>query len=132
MGVIKRFLEWIRLKDKLHYFENNRPEFSEGEVWWCYIGENIGSEISGKSKNFTRPVLIVKKFSRNLFLGFPTSTQKQKIQIWSVPISINNVESWVILSQIRVFDAKRLKTRMETVGPHTLLNVKRAFEKLFL
>jgi hypothetical protein len=46
-GIIKRFLEWIGLKEKLHEKESVPPFFKEAEIWWCYFGENVGSEING-------------------------------------------------------------------------------------
>ncbi len=71
MSIVKKFLEWIRLKEKLH--ENNAkiPLFKEGEVWWCAIGENVGIEMNGKSKKFSRPEDIkkIKNGFYNLYLG---------------------------------------------------------------
>jgi len=44
--MIKKFLEWIGLKEKLHNHEHIPPLFREGEIWWCYMGENIGVEVN--------------------------------------------------------------------------------------
>ena len=44
-NIIKRFLEWIGLKEKLHKKQAIPPLFKEGEIWWCYVGENIGNEV---------------------------------------------------------------------------------------
>ena len=46
---MKRFLEWIGLKEKLHHAKHRAPLVSERDVWWASIGENVGSEINGKS-----------------------------------------------------------------------------------
>lgn len=54
----KRFQEWILLKERLHAKLPQAPYISEGEVWWASLGENVGFEINGHSKDFTRPVLI--------------------------------------------------------------------------
>ena len=62
--MLKRFLEWIGLKEKLHHTEHQPPLFKEGEVWWCYIGENVGVEVNGKGKQFTRPALILNGYGR--------------------------------------------------------------------
>lgn len=48
---------WNGVKVLLH-FVHSVPNFTEGEVWWCSCGENVGIEINGKNKEFTRPVLI--------------------------------------------------------------------------
>jgi hypothetical protein len=41
--------------------EATRPYFREAEVWWVRLGRNIGYETSGKSREFTRPVIVLKK-----------------------------------------------------------------------
>jgi len=133
MSVVKRFLEWISLKNRLHHSISKTLLFNEGEVWWCSVGENVGSEINGKSKLFSRPVLILKKFSSNLFLGLPTSTKPQKVRIWCVPIFINRkMKTSVILSQARVFDIKRLSNLIGTIDETSLIKTKKAFRRLFL
>ena len=114
--IVKRFLEWIKLKERLHQIAYKPPLFRQGEVWWCSIGENVGSEINGKSKLFSRPVLIFKKLSATTFLGIRTSSQDRNGS-WYVRITLQNKVSVVILSQIRVFDYKQVKI---------------AFKKLFL
>ena len=35
----------------------------EGEIWWVRLGVNVGYEIDGKSSDFSRPVIIIKKSS---------------------------------------------------------------------
>lgn len=39
------------------------------------MGQNIGFEQNGKGDNFVRPVIILKKFNKNMFFGIPLSTQ---------------------------------------------------------
>ena len=108
---MKRFLEWIGLKEKLHNKEHKPPLFKEGEVWWCYWGENIGGEINGKKEQFTRPVFILKKYDKYSFLGLPLST-KIKIGTWYVNINFAGIDQTISLSQGRVFDHKRLKEKV--------------------
>lgn len=59
----KRFDDWNMAKKKAHKL-GRVPAFKEGEIWWCVIGENIGIEINGKQKKFSRPVLVLKKISQ--------------------------------------------------------------------
>jgi len=59
----KDFRGWMKLKEKLHYRKTLRS-FNDGDIWWCGLGENVGSEICGKGKEFLRPVVIVKKLSK--------------------------------------------------------------------
>lgn len=42
---MRRFLEWIGLKEQLHMQDHEPPLVSEREIWWASIGENVGSEI---------------------------------------------------------------------------------------
>src|SRR5947199_8153348 len=44
--------------------EATRLYFREGEVWWVRLGKNIGYESDGRSREFTRPVIILKKYSQ--------------------------------------------------------------------
>ena len=50
MGVIKKFAEWIALKQKLHGNISKAPTFKEGAIWWCSMGENIGREKKNKKR----------------------------------------------------------------------------------
>lgn len=59
--MLKRFLEWIKLKEKLNELESKAPLVKERDLWWASFGENIGSEINGKSSLFSRPALVLKK-----------------------------------------------------------------------
>lgn len=130
MKVIKRFLEWIRLKEKLHDRAYKPPLFKEGEIWWCSLGENVGREINGKSNLFTRPVLIFKKLSSETFLGIPTTSQN-RTGSWYVEITYRNHIVTVVLSQVRVFDTKRLFSLLGKIDSHNFKKVKYGFWKLY-
>ncbi len=43
----KDFGNWHNKKDKLENIEK-RPFFKEREIWFCYLGLNIGDEEDGK------------------------------------------------------------------------------------
>ena len=45
--VIKKFLEWSKLKIEIHSSEEINFYFKEREIWWTSIGQNIGSEQNG-------------------------------------------------------------------------------------
>ena len=69
----KDFDDWNELKNK--YESHNNQIFEENEIWWASIGVNIGFESCGKNSNFNRPVLILKKFNKFIFLGIPLSSK---------------------------------------------------------
>src|SRR5207245_4916659 len=50
---MKRFFEWIGLKEKLHEAKHQPPLVSERDMWWASIGENVGSGIKGKGARLT-------------------------------------------------------------------------------
>jgi mRNA interferase MazF len=76
---IKRFQEWIGLKEEIDISKYKVPSFKEGEVWMSYWGENVGHESSGKNKYFHRPVIVLRKFNKDLYYGLPMSTKTKKI-----------------------------------------------------
>ncbi len=74
--MIKDFENWNKLKQKLES-RKNIPTFKEREIWWCSIGVNIGCEEDGKNQLFNRPILIIRKFNNNMFLGAPYHKTKK-------------------------------------------------------
>ncbi len=94
-----------------------RPEFNERDIWFCYLGLNIGFEQDGSPEEFMRPVLIFKKFNNETFWAIPM-TKSQKVRS---PNSdkyyyhfsfVEGIMSAVILSQLRLIDARRLSRRI--------------------
>ena len=75
---------------------------------FCIIGENVGFEQNGKGNSFLRPVLVYKKFSPDVFLGIPLTSQEKKGNFYH-SFELKNQASTAILSQIRLFDTKRLE-----------------------
>jgi mRNA interferase MazF len=118
-------LDWlritIRLRDRQH-----KPLFKEGEIWWCSIGMNVGTEIFGKGQRFTRPVIIFKKFNKDTFLGIPLTSQL-KIGKWYASVTHGEKTDTALLAQIRVMDSKRLVERMEAIGDDGFDEIKRSF-----
>ena len=86
-------------------------KFHEGEIWNCYIGENIGCEECGKN-DFLRPIFVLRKISKKGFIGIPMSTKMQKIDDWFIEVTTldecDHKKEYVLLTQIRFYDAKRL------------------------
>lgn len=85
----------------------NKKTFHEREVWFIKIGENVGFEQNGKGEEFLRPVAVYKKFSKNVFLGIPLTRTIKNSRFYS-SFDFKGQTSSAILSQIRLFDSKRL------------------------
>jgi len=118
--------KWNAIKKDIS--KNNKEiNFNQKEIFMTYVGYNIGFEQNGdRNKNYLRPVLVYKKFSKYLFLGIPlTTTQKDSRFYYSFNFKGDKI-STAILSQARVFDSKRLKYRM---GKINSLDFKTLIEK---
>jgi mRNA-degrading endonuclease toxin of MazEF toxin-antitoxin module len=106
----KDFTNWNELKIKLDQ-KQGTPTFKQREIWWCHIGLNIGDEENGKSANYHRPILIIKKFNKKIFLAVPLTTQIKDNPYYH-KISFQSKTQCAMLSQIRILDAKRLDRKM--------------------
>ena len=102
----KNFDEWNIHKKVIDSIENKKT-FHEREVWFIKIGENVGFEQNGKGAEFLRPVIVYKKFSKNVFLGIPLTKTVKEGKFYS-RFEFKGQTSFAILSQIRLFDSKRL------------------------
>lgn len=113
---VQRFIAWTNRKITIHF--QDRPEFYfyEREVWWASMGENVGSETNGKNFHFERPVVIVKKFSRDMLFVIPTTT-KTKVGTWYQPIEYGDIKTQAILAQARTISAKRLIRKIGNLSP---------------
>ena len=126
---MKNFDEWNELKKKIESKEKQIPIFREREVWWCSIGLNIGSENDGKHIFFERPVLILKKFNRQLAWAIPT-TSKIKLDHYHHQLNYHGKTISVILSQLRLISAKRLRWRITTIPSKTFDEIKNCIIEL--
>lgn len=99
------------------------------EIWWCAMGINVGFEQDGTGRRFDRPVVIVKGFSRDAFLGTALVGRK-KVGQYCFPLGIiENREASVILSQTRLFDSGRLIKRITILDEETFEKLKSALQK---
>lgn len=71
------FDDWNHLKKNLNSKEK-LPTFKQREVLWYNIGLNIGHEENVKNKDFSRPILILKKFNNHIFFGITLTTQMKE------------------------------------------------------
>ena len=131
----KDFKKWHEKKVKIHN-DKIRPFFHERDVWFSSLGENIGFEQDGSGENFLRPALILRKFNNEVVWALPL-TRTNKTGKYYFHISFvadeganNNRTSVVILTQIRLVDAKRLQYKIGTVKEDEFLKIKEALVAL--
>lgn len=131
----KDFTKWHTLKSQLDELKN-LPTFKEREMWWCSVGVNVGHEIDGKNRYFNRPVLVVRKFNRHIFLGVPVTTQMKNNPFY-FPIDFMGKENkprerCIMLSHLRLYDSKRLHDKMGKLSHEQFTNVQTALSKMIL
>ncbi len=121
----KDFNTWNNKKTDLHEHKE-RPFFHEREVWWCSLGQNVGFEQDGKGEKFARPVVIFKKFNKEIFWAIPVSTKIKKGKFYCSIFMADNTERSAIISQIRLIDAKRLLDKMGVISQENYVEIQKA------
>lgn len=107
---LKDYNLWHKLKTWIHN-DNHRLFFHEREIWFCFLGSNVGFEQDGKGGEFLRPVIVVKKFNNQIFWGIPLTSTLKDSKYYLV-IEFDGRKNSAILSQLRLIDAKRLKYKI--------------------
>ena len=104
---------WNDVKQKI---DQKKPmQFREREILFIAMGQNIGFEQYGKGEEFLRPVVVVKKFNKHLFLGIPLSS-KLKLGYFFHNITFKKRVNTALLLQSKTFDSKRIKYRLATLS----------------
>jgi mRNA interferase MazF len=101
--------------EKKRTIQNQYPRifFKEREIWFCHVGENVGFEQDGRGQDFLRPVVLLKKFNNQICWAIPLTRSGKPGSPYYFNFSFREqVESWCILSQLRLIDVKRLKYKV--------------------
>ena len=112
---MKKFNEWNSVKININK-KNKLALFKSRDIFWANIGENVGFEQDGKGDDFTRPILIIKKFSKNIFFGVPLSTQAKEGSFFHTFTFIDEKLSTALLVQAKMYDVKRLDKKIGTIN----------------
>ncbi|MEN9557640.1 MAG: hypothetical protein RL141_9 [Candidatus Parcubacteria bacterium] len=118
---ISALLDWTKQKIPAHYADRT-VYFFEQEIWWARIGENIGSEENGKNERFERPVLVLRKISKDLFWALPITTTIRKGS-WYYAFLFRDEQRSLILPQLRALSSKRLIRRVDRMSDHDFMAV---------
>jgi len=117
---------WNDVKQRAHNTPRN-VGFKPREIFWMRIGQNVGSEEFGKGNEFQRPVLIVKKLTRDLFVGIPLTSHIKQSNDYFHLITYKTKkgirQSSAMILQLRTYDKKRLMGKIATLE-------KRQFEEV--
>ncbi len=126
----KDFDKWNARKKAIDKNKDYLPFYRERQVRWCNLGVNIGFEQDGTGEGFSRPVLVLRGFNRNVCLIAPLTTST-KNNPYNIPIgNIDSEATSVIISQIRLVDTKRLYKHIATVDKNTFQKIKNAIKAM--
>ena len=107
----KDFKKWHDKKSQVDEIVK-RPFFHEREIWFCYLGVNVGFEQDGSGDDFQRPVVIIRKFNNEVCWVIPLSKTDKRNQYY-FPFNFDDTTvSVAIISQIRLLDGKRLSRKI--------------------
>ena len=120
----KDFDGWNEIKKQTN--ESTFTDFVHTrEVWWCSLGINIGFEQDGKHDSFERPILVLRKFNKNVVLAIPLTTRVKK-NPYHVTFMHERQEYSALISQIQLVSTKRLKRRMYRMDSTIFKNIRDA------
>lgn len=126
MVFMKNFDKWTFLKKNIEQakvikFANRR------EIWWCSLGENIGTEFCGKNDLYERPVLILKVFNKETLKVLPL-TSKEKYGLYYIRILLGDKVSFGSLSQVKTMSAKRLSRKIGRINLSQFENIIKVYK----
>ena len=126
--MIKDFNKWHCKKSEINN-NDNKIFFHEREIWFCYLGVNIGFEQDGDKESFLRPVLILRKFNNNLFLCIPFTTKCKNGKFY-YKIILKNKINYAIITQVRLIDSRRLKYFYSSMKKQDFFEIKKILTEI--
>lgn len=131
---MNEFDQWNNIKKEVE--ENKRKlGIKPREIFWAKIGQNVGDEQNGKGENFARPVIVLKKLTKELFLGIPlTSTLRHNdyFHTFEYHNTANGVvKNSALILQVRVFSIKRLMNKTGVINKQDFDEIIEKSKKLF-
>ena len=115
---MKDFQKWHVKKSNIDGIEK-RPFFHEREIWFCYLGTNVGYEQDGSKPDFQRPIIIIRKFNNEICWVVPLSKTKKRGQYYFDFPFDDMTTSVAVISQIRLLDARRLSRKIGELKENT-------------
>lgn len=118
---------WLQQKILLDERPHPTFYFYEREIWWASLGKNIGHEIDGKNKEFSRPVLVLKRYSSTMALVLPLTTQLKPDKQFQFQIIVNNELMAILLEQPKTISSKRFSKKITKIDLQIFVNILRQF-----
>lgn len=129
---MEEFDKWNEVKKETNQ-ENITFGFRDRDIFYIKMGKNIGFEQNGKGENFVRPIVVFKKFNKNMFFGIPLSTQlKDGRFYYNFQFQKNDKISTniALLSQMKLYSTNRLLNKIGVMSKDDFERLKDKFKKL--
>ncbi len=123
-----QFKNWNNLKTQINKKQNSSL-FNEREICFVNLWKNIWFEQDWKHEKFERPVIVLKKFSSLTFIWIPLTGKEKKWKFY-FPLNLKWRITSAILSQIRLFDAKRIERKIWYISKENFEQLKLKLQKL--
>jgi len=110
--------KWNEVKKQISQ-NKRRLGIKPREIFWLKIGQNIGDEEYGKGKVFSRPVLIIRQLTSDLFIGVPlTTTIKDNDYFYPFEFDTKKGKSKnsAMLLQIKSFSKRRITSKIGMIS----------------
>ncbi|MBI2676664.1 MAG: type II toxin-antitoxin system PemK/MazF family toxin [Candidatus Yanofskybacteria bacterium] len=118
----KDFQKWHKKKEQVDDI-GRRPFFHEREIWFCYLGVNVGFEQDGVGDDFQRPVVVIRKFNNEVCWVIPLSKTKKRNKYYFAFQFDAVATSVAIISQVRLLDARRLSRKIGEISVEDFNNL---------
>lgn len=126
---MKKFDEWNIVKKNTEN-QNFTLTVKPREIYWVKIGINIGNEEFGKDADFTRPVIIIRRLTKDLFIGIPITTTLKDNDYFHQFSYTNKtrgiIENSAMILQLRTYSVKRV---LNKIGKINTEDFKKILEK---
>jgi mRNA-degrading endonuclease toxin of MazEF toxin-antitoxin module len=125
----KDFDQWNKKKKSV----NDRSvvlHYHPREVWWCYVGVNVGTEQDGDAERFLRPVVIIRGFGPNACLIVPLTTSKKEHAMRIDVGLVDSKQARANISQIKVVDTRRLLEKVCIMGKPAFEAIRKAIRDM--
>lgn len=113
---MNRYDEWNEVKKEVQT-NKRKLGLKPRDIFWAKIGENVGYEQNGKGKNFARPVIVIRKLTKDLFIGIPTTTTIRDDGDYFYKFNYldknkKKLEVSALILQMKVFSIKRIMNKI--------------------
>jgi len=120
------FDQWNEIKKYINNGEINSELFpKQGEIWMCILGKNVGREQNGGGNNFSRAMLVLKKFNNEIFWVVCLSTKQKNVDYYYNFDKNSTIKGSAILAQIRLIHIKRFKRKLSDLNQKDFMNIKK-------